>query len=155
MPYTGVSGNKVTFSVWVHNRCTYGPKSYITYTYKNFFDSFDEEKLIPIKSSHVNAFREAINVTRDAYGLDQVKFSRKISKDMLFENFDFNETKTAIMDINDKINNADPGDLLDHVNPLIVNINDLDLVQYEGSLEAGSYEEFLEWARLLYILENL
>lgn len=155
MPYTGVSGNKVTFSVWVHNRCTYGPKTYVTFTYKDFFDSFDDNKLIPIKSSHVNAFREAINVTRDAYGLDQVKFSRKITKDMLFENFDFNETKQAIMDINDKINNADPGDSLDYINPLIVDVNDLDLVQYEGSLEAGSYEEFLEWARLLYILENL
>ena len=155
IPYTGVSGNKVTFSVWVHNRCTYGPKSYITYTYKNFFESFTEDKLIPIKSSHVNAFREAINVTRDAYGIDQIKFSRKIEKNMLFENFDFNETKQAIMDINDKLNNADPGEGLDYVNPLIVNINDLDLVEYKNDIEAGSYEEFLEWARLLYILENL
>ena len=153
--YTGVSGGKVTFSVWVHNKCTYGPKTYVTYTYRDFFESFTEDKLIPIKSSHVNSFRQAINTTRDAYGLDQYEFSRKIEKDMVFENFDFNETKKAIMDVNDKINNADSSDGLDYVNPLIVDVNDLDLVEYQGSIAAGSYEEFTEWARLVYILENL
>ena len=153
--YTGVSGGKVTFSVWVHNKCTYGPKTYVTYTYRDFFESFTEDKLIPIKSSHVNSFRQAINTTRDAYGLDQYEFSRKIEKNMIFENFDFNETKKAIMDVNDKINNADSSDGLDYVNPLIVDVNDLDLVEYQGSIAAGSYEEFIEWARLVYILENL
>ena len=153
--YTGVSGGKVTFSVWVHNKCTYGPKTYVTYTYRDFFESFTEDKLIPIKSSHVNSFRQAINTTRDAYGLDQYEFSRKIEKNMIFENFDFNETKKAIMDVNDKINNADSSDGLDYVNPLIVDVNDLDLVEYQGSIAAGSYEEFMEWARLVYILENL
>lgn len=153
--YTGVSGGKVTFSVWVHNKCTYGPKTYVTYTYRDFFDTFTEDKLIPIKSSHVNSFRQAINTTRDAYGLDQYEFSRKIEKNMIFENFDFNETKKAIMDVNDKINNADSSDGLDYVNPLIVDVNDLDLVEYQGSIAAGSYEEFIEWARLVYILENL
>ena len=153
--YTGISGTKVTFSVWVHNKCTYGPKKYITYTYRNFFDSFSEDKLIPIKSSHVNAFRQAIDITRDAYGLDVMDYTRKIEKNMIFENFDFNETKKAIMDVNEKINNADSSDQLDYNNPLIVDVNDLDLVEYEGSISAGSYEEFVEWARLLYILENL
>ena len=153
--YTGVSGGKVTFSVWVHNKCTYGPKTYVTYTYRDFFESFTEDKLIPIKSSHINSFRQAINTTRDAYGLDQYEFSRKIEKNMIFENFDFNETKKAIMDVNDKINNADSSDGLDYVNPLIVDVNDLDLVEYKGSIAAGSYEEFTEWARLVYILENL
>lgn len=153
--YTGVSGGKVTFSVWTHNKCTYGPKTYVTYTYKNFFDSFSDEKLIPIKSSHVNAFREAINTTRDAYGLDISKFSRKIEKNMILENFDFNETKQAIIDVNDKINDADSSEGLDYNNPLIVDLKDLDLVEYKGSIAAGSYEEFLEWARLLYVLENL
>ena len=153
--YTGVSGSKVTFSVWVHNKCTYGPKTYVTYTYRNFFDSFTEDKLIPIKSSHVNSFRQAINTTRDAYGLDQYEFSRKVEKNMIFENFDFNETKKAIMDVNDKINNADDSEGLDYANPLIVDVNDLDLVEYKGSIAAGSYEEFTEWARLVYILENL
>ena len=153
--YTGVSGGKVTFSVWVHNKCTYGPKTYVTYTYRDFFESFTEDKLIPIKSSHVNSFRQAINTTRDAYGLDQYEFSRKIEKNMIFENFDFNETKKAIMDVNDKINNADSSDGLDYVNPLIVDVDDLDLVEYQGSIAAGSYEEFMEWARLVYILENL
>lgn len=155
VPYTTLSGGKVTYSVWVHNKCTYGPKTYVTYTYKNFFDEFTEERLLPIKSSHVNAFRQAINITRDAYGIDTVKFSRKIEKNMLFENFDFNETKDAIVAINDKINNADTSDGLDYNNSLIVNVNDLDLVEYQGSIEAGSYEEFIEWARLVYILENL
>ena len=153
--YTGVSGGKVTFSVWVHNKCTYGPKTYVTYTYRDFFESFTEDKLIPIKSSHVNSFRQAINTTRDAYGLDQYEFSRKIEKNMIFENFDFNETKKAIMDVNDKINNADSSDGLDYVNPLIVDVDDLDLIEYQGSIAAGSYEEFTEWARLVYILENL
>ena len=157
--YTGVSGNKVTYSVWVHNRCSYSPKTYVTYTYRDFFDSLDTEehgrKLIPIKSSHINLFRQAINVVRDAYGLDQFKYSREVRKDMIFENTDFNETKKAIMEINDKLNNADPGDGLDHINNLIVDIKDLDLVEYEGIIGATSYEEFLEWARLLYILENL
>ena len=153
--YTGVSGGKVTFSVWVHNKCTYGPKTYVTYTYRDFFESFTEDKLIPIKSSHVNSFRQAINTTRDAYGLDQYEFSRKIEKNMIFENFDFNETKKAIMDVNDKINNADSSDGLDYVNPLIVDVDDLDLIEYQGSIAAGSYEEFMEWARLVYILENL
>ena len=74
---------------------------------------------------------------------------------MIFENFDFNETKKAIMDVNDKINNADSSDGLDYVNPLIVDVNDLDLIEYQGSIAAGSYEEFIEWARLVYILENL
>ena len=159
VPHTGVSGNKVTYSVWVHNRCSYGPKTYVTYTYKDFFDGLDTgthgRKLIPIKSSHVNLFRQAINVVRDAYGLDQYKYSREVRKDMLFENVDFNETKKAIMELNDKLNNIDPGDALDHVNNLIVDIKDLDLVEYEGVIGATSYEEFLEWARLLYILENL
>ena len=155
VPYTGVSGNKVTFSVWVHNRCSYGDKTYVTYTYRDFFDSLSDDKLIPIKSTHVNLFREAINKTRDAYGLDQVKFTRDIRKDMIFENFDFNETKQAIMEVNNKINNADPGEGLDYVNPLIVDVKDLDPVEYEGTIGATSYEEFLEWARLLYILENL
>lgn len=153
--YTGVSGGKVTFSVWVHNKCTYGPKKYVTYTYRDFFDSFTEDKLIPIKSSHINLFRQAINTTRDAYGLDQYKFTRKIEKNMILENFDFNETKQAIMEVNNKINNADSSDGLDYNNPLIVDVNDLDLVEYQGSIAAGSYEEFIEWARLVYILENL
>ena len=153
--YTGVSGGKVSFSVWVHNRCTYSNKTYVTYTYKDFFNTFTEDKLIPIKSSHVNLFRNAINTTRDAYGLDQYEFSRKIKKDMIFENFDFNETKNAIMEVNDKINNADDSTGLDYNNPLIVDVKDLDLVEYNGSIAAGSYEEFMEWARLVYILENL
>ena len=34
-------------------------------------------------------------------------------------------------------------------------IKSLDLVEYKGSIAAGSYEEFTEWARLVYILENL
>lgn len=155
VPYTGVSGNKVTYSVWVHNRCTYSEKTYVTYTYKNFFDDLSDDKVIPIKSNHVNLLRQAINVTRDAYGLDQYKYTREVRKDMLFENFDFNDTKRAIMEINDKINNAAPGEGLDYINPLIVDVKDLDLVEYEGTIAAGSYEEFLEWARLLYILENL
>ena len=153
--YTGVSGGKVSFSVWVHNKCTYSNKTYVTYTYKDFFDTFTEDKLIPIKSSHVNAFRNAINTTRDAYGLDQYEFSRQIKKDMIFENFDFNETKNAIMEVNEKINNADDSVGLDYTNPLIVDVKDLDLVEYNGSIAAGSYEEFIEWARLVYILENL
>lgn len=74
---------------------------------------------------------------------------------MILENFDFNETKQAIIDVNDKINDADSSEGLDYNNPLIVDLKDLDLVEYKGSIAAGSYEEFLEWARLLYVLENL
>ena len=74
---------------------------------------------------------------------------------MIFENFDFNETKNAIMEVNEKINNADDSAGLDYTNPLIVDVKDLDLVEYNGSITAGSYEELIEWARLVYILENL
>jgi hypothetical protein len=127
----------------------------VTYTYKDFFNEFTEEKLIALKSDHINAFRKAINITRDAYGLETVKFTREIRKNMIFENFDFNETKAAICAINDLLNLADDTENLDYNNDLIVDIKDLDLVDYEGDILTGSYNEFLEWARLVYILENL
>ena len=155
VPFTTLHGMKVTYSVWVHNQCSYSNKTYVTYTYKDFFNEFTEEKLIALKSDHVNAFRNAINITRDAYGLETVKFTREIRKNMIFENFDFNETKYAICAVNDLLNQADETDLLDYNDELIVDLKDLDLVDYEGDILTGSYNEFLEWARLVYILENL
>ena len=155
VPFTTLHGMKVTYSVWVHNQCSYSNKTYVTYTYKDFFNEFTEEKLIALKSDHINAFRKAINITRDAYGLETVKFTREIRKNMIFENFDFNETKAAICAINDLLNLADDTENLDYNNDLIVDLKDLDLVDYEGDILTGSYNEFLEWARLVYILENL
>ena len=153
--YTTLHGMKVTYSVWVHNQCSYSNKTYATYTYRDFFHEFTEDKLIALKSNHINLFRQAINITRDAYGLEIAKFTRDIKKEMIFENFDFNETKKAICDINDLLNNADPTEGLDYVNKLIVDLKDLDLVEYEGEIATSSYNEFIEWARLVYILENL
>jgi hypothetical protein len=74
---------------------------------------------------------------------------------MIFENFDFNETKKAICDVNDLLNNADDSEGLDYNNKLIVDVQDLDLIEYEHDIVTGSYNEFIEWARLVYILENL
>ena len=153
--YTTLHGMKVTYSVWVHNQCSYSNKIYSTYTYNNFFEQLTEDRLIALKSAHINLFRRAVNITRDAYGLETYKFTRDIQKNMIFENFDFNETKNAICGVNDLLNNADDSKGLDYNNKLIVNIKDLDLVEYEHDIETGSYNEFLEWARLVYILENL
>ena len=153
--YTTLHGMKVTYSVWVHNQCSYSNKTYATYTYRNFFHEFTEPKLIALKSNHINLFRQAVNITRDAYGLETYKFTREIKKEMIFENFDFNETKKAICGVNDLLNNADSTKNLDYVNKLIVDLKDLDLVEYEGEIATSSYNEFIEWARLVYILENL
>ena len=154
-PYTDLNGTKVTFYVYAHNQCSFTDRKYVTYTYRDFFNNFADEKLIAIKSDHINTFRKAIDVTRDAYGILTAKYTRDIKKNMIFENFDFNETKEAICAVNDLLNGADPSIDLDHVNPLIVNLADLDVVDYEGVIGTNSYNEFLEWARLVYILENL
>ena len=154
-PYTNLSGTKVSYYAYTYNQCSYSEKKYATYTYKDFFDTFTDKKLIAIKSDHINAFRKAINITRDAYGLLTAEYTRSIQKNMIFENFDFNETKNAICEVNDLLNDADNSEDLDYKNPLIVDINDLDIVEYEGLIGATSYNEFLEWARLVYILQNL
>ena len=154
-PYTTLSGTKVSYYVYSHNQCSYSDKKYVTYTYKDFFDSFTDKKLIAIKADHINQFRKAIDITRDAYGLSTANYTRTIQKNMIFENFDFNETKNAICEVNDLLNNADTTEGLDYVNPLIVNIKDLDIVECEGLIGTTSYNEFLEWARLVYILQNL
>ena len=154
-PYTTLSGTKVAYYAYTHNQCSYSDKRYATYTYKDFFATFTEQKLIALKSDHINAFRKAIDVTRDAYGLMTANYTRSIQKGMFFENYDFNETKNAICEVNDLLNNADSTDDLDYDNPLIVNIKDLDVVGYEGLIGTASYNEFIEWARLVYILQNL
>lgn len=152
---TDLPGAKVSYYAYVHNQCGYSNKMYSTYTYENFFETFTEERLIAIKSDHINAFRKAVDITRDAYGLLTYKYTRDIKKNMIFENFDFNETKDAMCGVNNLLNEADDSDGLDYNNPLIVDMDDLDVTNYEGSIEAGTYKEFLEWARLVYILENL
>lgn len=154
-PYTTAHGTKVVFYVYSYNKSTYSEKKYITYTYKNFFESFVDDKLIPIKSVHINEFRKSCNTLRDTYGLETVKFTRDIKKNQIFENFDFNETKNSLVEINTKINKADPTPNLDYSNNLIIDIKDKDLVEYRGLIGASTYEEFLEWARLLYLLENM
>ena len=155
VPFTTMNGTKVSYYVYAHNKCSFSEKKYATYTYKDFFNTFVEERLIAIKADHINLFRNAVNITRDAYGLPTVKFTRDIKKNMIFENYDFNETKNAICGVNDLLNNADDSTGLDYTNPLIVDVADLDLVEYEGSIDAATYNEFIEWARLVYILQNL
>ena len=155
VPFTTMNGTKVNYYVYAHNKCSFSEKKYATYTYKDFFNTFTEERLIAIKADHINLFRNAVNITRDAYGLPTVKFTRDIKKNMIFENYDFNETKNAICGVNDLLNNADDSTGLDYTNPLIVDVADLDLVEYEGSIDAATYNEFIEWARLVYILQNL
>ena len=76
-------------------------------------------------------------------------------KNQSFENYDFNETKNSLTEINDLINNADPTPNFDYINDLIIDVDDLELVEYEGKIGTSSYREFLEWARLLYLLENM
>ena len=154
-PYTSLDNTKVSYYAYTYNQCSYSEKKYVTYTYRDFFDSFTDKKLIAIKADHINQFRKAIDITRDAYGLLTANYTRSIQKNMIFENFDFNETKNAICEVNDLLNNADVSDDLDYVNPLIVNIKDLDIVECEGLIGTTSYNEFLEWARLVYILQNL
>lgn len=155
VPYTDLSGTKVSYYVYAHNKCNFTDKKYAVYTYKDFFDTLTDKQLIALKSDHINLFRKAVNVTRDAYGLLTTKYSRDIKKGMMFENFDFNETKESICELNDLLNEADTSDDLDYRNPLIVNVNDLDVVEYEGEIATASYKEFIEWARLVYILQNL
>lgn len=154
VPYTTLHDTKVSFYVYSHNQSTYSEKKYITYTYKNFFEEFVDDKLIPLKSLHINEFRKCCNILRDAYGLETLKFTREIKRNQIFENFDFNETKKSLTDINDLLNNADPTPNQDYVNNLIVDINDLDVVEYKGEIETSTYEEFLEWGRLLCLLED-
>ena len=73
-----MNGTKVSYYVYAHNKCSFSEKKYATYTYKDFFNTFVEEKLIAIKADHINLFRNAVNITRDAYGLPTVKFTRDI-----------------------------------------------------------------------------
>lgn len=155
VPYTTLHNTKVSFYVYSFNQCSYSEKKYVSYTYKNFFEDFQNDKLIPLKADHINRFRNYCNMLRNAYGLDTTNFTRNITKNSVFENYDFNETKISLTQINDLLNNADPTPKFDYSNKLIININDLDLIEYEGDIGASSYNEFLEWARLVYLLENM
>ena len=155
VPISTTHNSSISYYVYAHNQSTYSDKKYITYTYKNFSEEFGEDVLIPIKSHHVNTFRTYCNNLRFAYGFEDYNFTREIKKNQAFENYDFNETKNSLTEINDLINNADPTPNFDYINDLIIDVDDLELVEYEGKIGTSSYREFLEWARLLYLLENM
>lgn len=157
VPYTNKHNSKVSYAVWANNGCTSSEKKYSTYTYRNFFNDLSTDYFIGLKSAHVNLFREATQDIRDAYGLLSYDYSNQIQKNAIMTNEDFNESKDSICAVNDKINNADPTEATDIYNPLIVNLNDLDIVELGGYIigDMQTDKEFVEWARLVYLIENM
>lgn len=150
IPYTTKHNSKVPYSVKINNTCSISNESYYTYYYYNFWENFSDTKFIPLKSNHLNYFKEAINNVRDAYGLETVKFNRKVQKNMILDNEDYNSADTAIKDVNKKINEADPTDLLDDNRTYIV-LEDYSLVGYDSETDT----DFVEWQQLLDLLENM
>ena len=148
--YTTKHNSKVPYSIKINNTCSTSEETYYTYYYRNFWQDFSDTKFIPLKSNHLNYFKEAINDVRDAYGLETVTFNRQIQKNMILDNEDYNSVDAAIKDVNEKINNADPTDNLDDNRTYIV-MDNYSLVGYDSETDT----DFVEWQQLLDLLENM
>lgn len=149
-PYTTKHNSKVPYSVKVNNTCSTSEETFYTYIYKNFFNDFSDTKFIPLKSNHLNTFKEAVNDVRDAYGFETVSYNRNIQKDMILDNEDYNSVDSALKDINDFINNADLTIDLDDSRTYI-NLENGVLIGYDSETDT----DFTEWQTLLDLLENM
>ena len=150
VPYTTKHNSKVPYSVRVNNTCSTSESEYYTYVYKNFWNDFSDTKFIPLKSNHLNTFKEAVNDVRDAYAFETVNYNRKIVKDMILDNEDYNSVDTALKNVNQFINDADPTDVLDDSRTYIT-LKDGALVGYDSETDT----DFVEWQVLLDLLENM
>ena len=150
VPYTTKHNSKVPYSVKINNTCNTSEEMFYTYYYNNFFEDFSDSKFIPLKSNHLNYFKEAVNDVRDAYGLETVSFNREIQKNMVLDNEDYNSVDSALKDINKKINDADDTNDLDDSRTYI-KIEDFALVEYDSETDT----DFVEWQQLLDLLENM
>lgn len=150
VPYTTKHNSKVPYSVKVNNTCSTSEATYYTYIYRNFMNDFSDTKFIPLKSNHINTFKEAVNDVRDAYEFETVEYNRKIIKDMVLDNEDYNTVDAALKDVNKFINDADPTDKLDDSRTYI-NLEDGALVGYDSETDT----DFIEWQVLLDLLENM
>ena len=149
-PYTTKHNSKVPYSVRVNNTCSTSDSEYYTYVYKNFWNDFSDTKFIPLKSNHLNTFKEAVNDVRDAYAFETVSYNRKVVKDMVLDNEDYNSVDTALKDVNQFINDADPTEALDDSRTYIT-LEDGALVGYDSETDT----DFTEWQTLLDLLENM
>lgn len=149
-PYTTKHNSKVPYSVKVNNTCSTSEEVFYSYIYRNFLNDFSDTKFIPLKSNHLNTFKEAVNDVRDAYGFETVQYNRNIQKDMILDNEDYNSVDSALKDVNDFINNADPTIDLDDSRTYI-NLEDGAIVGYDSETDT----DFTEWQVLLDLLENM
>lgn len=145
----GVDG-KVSVSVKAHNGCSESK----TLDRIFFYKEFEHEKVIPLKSNHVNLLKVAIDDERDAYELPPFTYNRDhgpntndvlVLKDEIVFNEDYNSLADSIIEVNEHINNIDSTANTDYTNYEIPDIHDLDLID----------QEFAEWQKLLTMIKNI
>ena len=149
-PYTTKHNSKVPYSVRVNNTCSTSEPEYYTYVYRNFMNDFSDTKFIPLKSNHLNTFKESVNDVRDAYEFETVDYNRQVVKDMILFNEDYNSVDAALKDVNEFINNADTTDRLDDDRTYVI-LEDGAVVGYDSETDT----DFVEWQVLLDLLENM
>lgn len=141
---------KVSVSVKAHNGCSESK----TLDRIFFYKEFEHEKVIPLKSNHVNLLKVAIDDERDAYELPPFTYNRDhgpntndilVLKDEIVFNEDYNSLADSIIEVNEHINNIDKTANTDYTNYEIPDIKDLDLID----------QEFAEWQKLLTMVKNI
>lgn len=141
---------KVSVSVKAHNGCSESK----TLDRIFFYKEFEHEKVIPLKSNHVNLLKVAIDDERDAYELPPFIYNRDhgentndilVLKDEIVFNEDYNSLADSIIEVNEHINNIDKTANTDYTNYQIPTIKDLDLID----------QEFAEWQKLLTMIKNI
>lgn len=141
---------KVSVSVKAHNGCTESK----TLDRIFFYKEFEHEKVIPLKSNHVNLLKVAIDDERDAYELPPFTYNRDhgpntndilVLKDEIVFNEDYNSLAESIIEVNEYINGIDKTSDTDYTNYQIPTIKDLDLID----------AEFAEWQKLLTMVQSI
>lgn len=141
---------KVSVSVKAHNGCSESK----TLDRIFFYKEFEHEKVIPLKSNHVNLLKVAIDDERDAYELEPFVYNRDhgentndilVLKDEIVFNEDYNSLADSIIEVNEYINGIDKTANTDYTNYEIPDIKDLDLID----------QEFAEWQKLLTMVKNI
>lgn len=141
---------KVSVSVKAHN----GYSESKTLDRIFFYKEFEHEKVIPLKSNHVNLLKVAIDDERDAYELPPFKYNRDhgpntddilVLKNEIVFNEDYNALRQSIIEVNEYINGIDKTSETDYTNYSIPTIKDLDLID----------QEFAEWQKLLIMVQNI
>ena len=141
---------KVSVSVKAHNGCSESK----TLDRIFFYKEFEHEKVIPLKSNHVNLLKVAIDDERDAYELEPFIYNRDhgpntndilVLKDEIVFNEDYNSLADSIIEVNEHINGIDKTANTDYTNYEIPDIKDLDLID----------QEFAEWQKLLTMVKNI